>query len=292
MGDSVRLLLCSVALSAALLGCGGSSSPYEVISAEAPSGLVEYDIEAVPADPEVSEQLQALGYTTEPEQLPSPNPLPRPRTVRDVENPPVTLRIIRGSSKEERKLDRRSRRKGDDVVVVFAAAPPEAAPAEVMFLASGDGVTQEDTANEPESKSTIVEESAKAEDAIGKVEVQEEAIEDQIEDAEELNDELAAIIAELRQQKGLPPADPYKAPSDVPLQPLQPHGPAIVLDLIRPPQGQVINGLMPPQSNVPPNEALAYEESTLPDGKEEYEEAAAEEEYEEAAAEQPATEDD
>lgn len=82
-----------------------------------------------------------------------------------------------------------------------AAAPPEPPTPPV--------------ADDDEHDHDLLEQLQEADTPKEQVEVQQQVVEQQIEQAADLNDELADIIEELRRKKGLPDKKPYVAPSEI-----------------------------------------------------------------------------
>jgi hypothetical protein len=68
------------------------------------------------------------------------------------------------------------------------------------------------------------------------VQAQQEVIQQQVEQATELNFELEDIIGELRRKKGLPPRPAYKAPNDLPIP--QVEAPELIVGPTRAPDGE------------------------------------------------------
>lgn len=82
-----------------------------------------------------------------------------------------------------------------------------------MALAFND---PEDTDVEPPTKpNDVIRKMADAEGTKEHIEVAEEAIKENIEETENLNKDLADILAKIREKKGLPKVNPYQAPNDL-----------------------------------------------------------------------------
>lgn len=122
-------------------------------------------------------------------------------------------------------------------VMLFADAEPDETPITVPLaepiVADGDGIsdpvdtepppaTADDTDTPveapPDPDHELIEQLSGAGDVAEQTALQEQVIEQQVEQAEDLNDELARILEKLRREKGLPPKDPYVAPSEVAAQ--------------------------------------------------------------------------
>jgi len=98
------------------------------------------------------------------------------------------------------------------------ALGPEAAGAE------GDVPPPEEDEKDPEKEKEIdVEvalETIQKGDSQEQVQLQVEILDETVDDAEKLNNELAKIIEELRQKKGLPKEDPYVSPIEQAIEPV------------------------------------------------------------------------
>lgn len=175
-----------------------------------------------------AEMAEPVPEAPEPVPVSDPEPVPQPE--------PEVMLIVgdRRSEREARRAVRRSEREmrragaGEDVVVsVFMGSGPTTEPdfhVGVVPHEHGPETHEEhedpdhpvDHEHEPQQQQ-VVEELSQAETAADKVEVTEEIIVEQTDRAEDLNDDLAAIIEKLRKEKGLPAQQPYTAPTDVPI---------------------------------------------------------------------------
>jgi hypothetical protein len=151
--------------------------------------------------------------TPPPQAMPAPKPVPSPRQALRVPPPePTTFPIIRGSSKRpdgvSRKEARRARKDARRDGMVFASA----SDTDESDDETEDQVTIQFKDEHVHSDECIHNRLEAAEGAEETVEVQVDIIEGQHEKADDMNDELAAIIEKLRQQQGLPREDPYLSP--------------------------------------------------------------------------------
>lgn len=107
-----------------------------------------------------------------------------------------------------------------DLLVLDASDP--ASEVEELLAQSGylvgDEEGDEAEGAPPAEPETDAEEKVQkvldAKSADERVEVQDQIVEEQVEQADHLNEDLEEILAEIRRKKGLPPRPAYKAPSE------------------------------------------------------------------------------
>jgi hypothetical protein len=109
----------------------------------------------------------------------------------------------------------------DDAPEAALPPPPPPPPPPAPLLAQAD---DDDSAEAPRKDEVdtgkIVKDLAEAKKPKDHVKIEQKVIEEGIEDAEELNDELAEILEQLRREEGLEEEDPYVSPIQQAVEPI------------------------------------------------------------------------